>query len=95
MVAPMLIHFDPSAARAQRLKLGLRLIDVAYLARVAPATVRAFEFGAPVRGSTLQRLVEAYASVFSRNASGATAATVTPVKAGDFHVKPSPTVVPR
>ena len=46
--------------RARRLAAHLRLIDVAYAARCAPATVRCFEFGAPVRPEIEARLWDAY-----------------------------------
>jgi hypothetical protein len=47
-------------ARARRLRAGRKLIDIAIAAKCAPATVRAYEFGAPVRAEIHERLVEAY-----------------------------------
>jgi hypothetical protein len=53
-------QLTPAEARARRLRAGRKLIDVAVLARCAPATVRAYEFGAPVRPEIQQRLMAAY-----------------------------------
>lgn len=46
--------------RGLRLKKDVRLIDIAFAADCAVSTVRAYEFGAPVRPKILVRLEEAY-----------------------------------
>ncbi len=56
-------HITPRNARRQRLDAGARLIDVAIAADCSPATVRAFEYGAPVRPAILKRLHAAYRRV--------------------------------
>ena len=58
-------HPTPDA-RLRRLQAGLRLIDIALEADCAPATVRAYEFGAPVRTSILMRLQAAYDRVCAK-----------------------------
>lgn len=47
--------------RVRRIASGIRLIDVAVHARCSPATVRAWEFGVPVRPEIEQRLRATYA----------------------------------
>ena len=54
-------HLTHHEAREQRLRAGVRLSDVAYNAKCAQATVRSYEFGAPVRPLILARLHDAYA----------------------------------
>ncbi len=61
----MLNQVTPQEARARRLRAGVRLSDVAYKAACAQATVRSFEFGAPVRPQILARLQDAYAALCS------------------------------
>lgn len=53
------IQRTPKRACVLRLKAALRRIDIVYAAQCAPATVRAYEFGAPVRAPVLERLQKA------------------------------------
>lgn len=47
-------------AQAMRRAAGISLVQVAVVARCAAATVRAWEYGAPVRPDIEARLLEAY-----------------------------------
>lgn len=53
-------QLTPDKAKSRRINAGKRLIDIAITADCAPATVRAFEYGAPVRPAILARLRAAY-----------------------------------
>ncbi len=53
-------QFTSDEAKTIRLRAGKRLIDVAFAAGCAPATVRSFELGATVRPQIAARLREAY-----------------------------------
>lgn len=64
-------QLTPREARFRRLGAGLRLIDIAVAAPCAPATVRAYEFGAPVRAAILTRLQAAYDRVCGAETSTA------------------------
>jgi hypothetical protein len=70
----VLNHLTPEEARLRRLRAGLRLIDIAVAAPCAPATVRAYEFGAPVRPPILTRLQAAYDRICDTETSTTTIA---------------------
>jgi len=62
-------QLTPEKARALRIAAGVRLIDIAIAAGCAPATVRSYEFGAPVRAPILGRLREAYERMCATSAT--------------------------
>lgn len=69
-----MIQLTPAEARRRRLRAGLRLIDIAVAAACAPATARAYEFGAPVRAPILARLEATYERLCATETGTATIA---------------------